>query len=112
NGFGTSQAELTFTIDGMIWFVDSEAAAGDGRLTSPFNTLASFVDNAADEEGDAIFLYERATEYTGGITLLDEQRLIGQDATEDLATVAGVTVPPHSRTLPAMNPGAGASPVL
>src|SRR5262249_5190885 len=34
---------LTLTVSDMIWFIDnSKVAAGDGRLTSPFNTLAGF----------------------------------------------------------------------
>lgn len=113
NGFGSSRGTLTFKIEGMFWFVDENAtAAGNGRLSTPFASLAAFVAAGLDEEGDVIFLHESATPYTGGITLKDGQRLIGQDASQDLATLAGVTVPPYSHTLPEMNRGAGDEVVL
>src|SRR5207248_11791983 len=36
-------ATITLNVSGMLWFVNSAAAVnGDGRLTSPFNTLAAF----------------------------------------------------------------------
>src|SRR5690606_27676803 len=110
NGFGSSQGTLTLAIGGMIWFVDENAvAAGNGRLPSPFRTLGEFVAAGGGSAGDAIFLYESAATYTGGLTLKNNQRLIGQDASSSLASVAGVTVPTHSVPLPAMNPGAGAA---
>ena len=40
----------------MIWFVDDSAAAGgDGRLSSPFNTLAGAA--AVDAANHRVFLY-------------------------------------------------------
>ena len=97
------------TTGGLIWFVDDSAAAGgDGRLTSPFNcyTGASvpaaqncFSDTAADEAGDAVFLYDGA--YTGGYALLANQKLVGQGASAALAAIHGVTVPAYSEALPA-----------
>lgn len=109
NGFGQSQATVTFKIDGMIWFVDRNfpSTSGDGRPGNPYRTLADFAAAGLDKPGDAIFLFESWYGYSGGITLKDGQRLIGQDATQDLATLAGVTVPPYSDPLPTMNPGAG-----
>ena len=113
NGYGADSATVTITISGMIWFIDNTApAGGDGRLMSPYNSLAAF--NAVNDgtgnhpaANDSIFLYESAAAYDGGVTLLSGQRLIGQDATSGLATLAGVTVPPFSAALPAMNGGNG-----
>lgn len=98
---------VTIQVAGMIWFIDNRAGtAGDGRLGSPFNTLAGFVSQAADKEGDIIYLYSGSGDYPGGITLLNNQQLIGQGV--DLATGAGITLPAYSRALPS----AGTNPVI
>ncbi len=77
-------ATVTFNVAGMIFFVndDDPTAGGDGRLSNPFNCLTGagcFSTSTADEAGDNIFLY--AGSYTGGHTLLDTQKLIGEGAT-------------------------------
>ena len=86
----------------MIWFVNAAAGAGgDGRLTTPFNCLVGagcFDPVAADEAGDNIFLYSGA--YTGGLTLLNNQKVIGAGASQALDVIAGVTVPSFSDALP------------
>lgn len=112
NGTGlTDTATVTINVSGMIWFIDnSQGANGDGRLGTPFNSLANFNAGAADEAGDNIFLYRQtATNYTGGITLLANQKLIGQGATASLASITGITVPTFSNALPATN---GTRPTL
>src|SRR5207253_3042467 len=73
----TDTGRVTITISGMIWFVNSAVASpGDGRLSNPFNSLASFNSLAADDPNDSIFLY--TGNYTGPLTLLTGQKLIGQ----------------------------------
>ncbi|MBL9156129.1 MAG: cadherin-like domain-containing protein [Verrucomicrobiales bacterium] len=105
----TDTATVTINVSGMIWFIDeNQTSNGNGRLDSPFNNLASFqaINNNTGRNpriGHAIFLYESADSYAGGITLLEGQRLIGQDAGSDLATLAGVTPPTGSAALPVMN---------
>ena len=106
NGTGlTNTATVTITVSGMIWFVQTGAAAGDGRLGTPFNCFVGttcFDDSVLDQAGDNIFLYSGA--YTGGQTLLANQRLIGQGATAALAgpgSITGITIPPFSNPLPA-----------
>ena len=83
NSEGSNNATVTITVSGMIWFVNSAASCPcDGRLTNPFVALTgagSFDAVAADDPGDNIFLYSGA--YTGGLTLLNTQKLIGQGAT-------------------------------
>lgn len=107
---------VNLTVSGMLWFVNNAAAscttiaAGCGRLNSPFSTLAAF--NTANTGGganpdnnDNIFVYESGTQYTGAVTLRTGQKLIGQDASTTLAGIAGITLPPFSNALPAMNAG-------
>ena len=101
-GGGTSTATVTLTVSGMIWFVNAAASpGGDGRLTTPFNCLVGtgcFDPVAADEAGDNIFLYSGA--YTGGLTILNNQKVIGAGASQALDVIAGVTVPSFSDALP------------
>ncbi|MGH9967469.1 MAG: Calx-beta domain-containing protein [Pyrinomonadaceae bacterium] len=114
---GSSQpVTVTLTVTGLIWFVNSAApVGGTGRLTAPFNCYTGtssgaqtcFSDTAADDPGDIVFLF--SGNYIGGNTLLNNQRLIGQGATDTVANIAGVTVPPNSDALPATG---GANPII
>lgn len=105
----TDTATVTINVSGMIWFIDENLTSnGDGRLSSPFSNLAAFQalnngtgNNPADN--DSIFLFESGSDYTGGIVLRAGQRLIGQDASSSLASLAGVTPPTGSAALPSMN---------
>jgi hypothetical protein len=118
-GGKTDTATATFSVGNgtatpgvnVIWFVNSAAGTnGDGRLTSPFNCLrgpgcfdSTTTGGAADDPGDTIFLYASATNYSGGLTLLNNQLLIGQGASGTLAADAGYTVPTDSDPLPTLN---------
>jgi hypothetical protein len=42
NAHGSSSATVHLTLSGLIWFINNTASAGDGRLGSPFNSLAAF----------------------------------------------------------------------
>ncbi|MGE3466701.1 MAG: beta strand repeat-containing protein, partial [Pyrinomonadaceae bacterium] len=110
-GGGTATGTVTVTVSGMIWFVNSAAATnGDGRLTSPFDCYTGagcFSTAAADDPGDAIFLYQSGTAYTGGNALLNNQLLIGQDATDSIVSITGITLAPNSMALPATDGAAG-----
>ncbi len=100
----TDTGTVTFSITGMIWFIDNNAAActtlaaGCGRLTNPFSTLASFqaINNGAGDNpatGDSIFLYRNtASDYTGPLTLLSSQKLGGQGMAVTLAGGAALQV--------------------
>ena len=111
NSEGSNNATVSITVSGMIWFVNAAATCPcDGRLTNPFVDLTgagSFDAVAADDPGDNIFMYSGA--YTGGLTLLNTQRLIGQGAGASLASITGITSPPHSDPLPATG---GARPTV
>ncbi len=101
----TDTATVTLNVADMFWFIDDSApAGGDGRLSSPFNSIAAFNSTAADDPGDFIFLY--SGNYTGSLTLLNMQKLIGQGV--DLTTESGVTPPPGSLPFP----GVATNPVI
>src|SRR5262249_1261830 len=104
NGSATNTGTASITVSGMIWFVNASAPPGDGRLTSPFNCFVGAgpcFSNSANDPGDNIFLY--LGPYTGGITLKNDQKLIGQGASTTLAGIAGITLAPNSDALPALN---------
>ncbi|MEK6335643.1 MAG: Calx-beta domain-containing protein [Acidobacteriota bacterium] len=111
NSEGSNPATVTITVSGMIWFINNTASCPcDGRLTNPFNTLASFaaVNNGVGNNpaaNDNIFLYESAIDYVGPVALLNGQRFIGQDATASLSSITGLTPPPYSDPLPTTNSG-------
>jgi hypothetical protein len=111
DGSTSDAATVSLTVAGMIWFIDNTAGPGDGRLSSPFNSLAAFEaanggGGASDPEaGEHVFLYESSTAYSGPVTLLNSQRFIGQDATSSLLALSGITPAPSSPALPAMNSG-------
>lgn len=110
NGFSSPQtATVNITISGMVWFINAAAAAGgDGRLSAPFHTIAAY--NAAaganpPAANDNIFVYENPVPYSGSFTLLNGQRLIGQDASASLSTITGLTPAAYSSAFPVMNTG-------
>lgn len=104
----SNTATVTVTVAGMIWFIDDSAAAGgDGRLTSPFDSISAFDGSAADQQNDNIFLYSGT--YTGGLALQSGQALIGQGATASLSAITGLTPPSYSDPLPSTG---GANPVV
>jgi len=103
NGSGsTDTATVTISVNGLIWFVNAGAApGGDGRLSSPFNCLVGagcFDPAAADIANDNIFVYSGS--YTGGMTLLNAQKLIGQGAGDTLINITALTQPSGTNLLP------------
>lgn len=96
NGFAApSTAMVTLRATGRVWFVQSGAAVnGDGRLGSPFNSLASFVGSAgytAAAAGDVVYLYS-GTGYSGTYTMKAGQALVGHS----VALGSVVTLPAYS----------------
>lgn len=119
NAVDSNQGTVSITVTGMIWFINSSASACStncGRLSNPFNSITAFnaVNNGTTpslnpEPGDNIFLYSSATNYTGALTLLNNQKLVGGGATATLQSITGVTVPAGSASLPATG---GSRPLL
>lgn len=100
-------ATVTITVANSIWFINSSSVAGteDGRLNTPFKSIANFQAvndgmGAHPAAGDVIFLHTGSGNYTGPITLLNNQKLVGQGASASLATITGFTIPPYSNPLP------------
>jgi hypothetical protein len=120
NGFGAPQtATVNITISGMVWFIANGGAAGDGRLTAPFNSIGAFqaLNNGTGNNpnnNDNIFIYESATSYVGSVALAlrTGQRLIGQDATTALSAITGLTPAAYSDPFPVMDATAGQTTTL
>lgn len=71
-----------------VWYVKNNAAAGNGRSSNPFNTLAA--GQTASAANDTIYVFAGDGTTTGqnaGITLKDGQRLIGEGV--DLTVAVG-----------------------
>lgn len=84
DGSLTDTGTVTITVSGKVWYVNSAAVTnGDGRSSSPFNTLSAATVNGAGGSGDVdavndvIYVFSSATNYTGGIVLEAGQRLVG-----------------------------------
>jgi hypothetical protein len=76
----TADGTVSVDISGMIWYVDNTAdGPGTGTSDDPFTSLEVFNSkNRPDGEGDWIFLSSGEGNYDGGITLLNNQNLIGE----------------------------------
>jgi LPXTG-site transpeptidase (sortase) family protein len=118
NSVGSVVGTVNIPVSGMIWFINNNAAscttlaAGCGRLSNPFSTLAAF--NALNggvgnnpAVHDNIFIYESASNYGGATTVLNGQKLIGQDSGTSLATITGLTTGVSSAALPVTNAANG-----
>jgi hypothetical protein len=106
-------ATARFAVTSPIWFIDNSAApGGDGRIGSPFNSIAAF--NAVNRGGTGrpgnnaiIAILTGSRPYSDELVLFSRgQRVFGQGV--DLASAAGLVVPPFSRPLPA----AGGMPTI
>jgi len=109
-------AIVTVGISGMAWFLDNSLGpAGDGRSSSPFNTLAAFEAINGNGgvfdpgNGDSIFLAAGASDYTGGVSLEANQIFIGEGASQSLNNAMGIVFPLSGIALP--NTG-GSKPIL
>ena len=110
-GNACTNATATVAVSGpRVWFVNNALGAGDGRLSSPFNSLTA-ADTAANASGDRIFVFTGASTYTLGFGLLLNQRLIGQGVADAAGfdTVLGITPPATSVARPGIN---GTRPII
>lgn len=115
NGGGSSTATVTVNLQDRVIFVDNSAGAGDGRLGSPYNSIAGVP--AAGSRAPAgkkalIYVYKTASAYAGtNLTLGSGDTLVGQGASLASAlTVAGI-VPP-ANTITSGYPAASSNPSL
>lgn len=92
-------ATVTISVGQVVWFINNAAGGpGDGRFTAPFNSIANFNSLAADDPGDYIFVYQGSGNYSGALTLLNNQQLIGHGV--------GISISPN------LSIAAGSRPVL
>lgn len=112
NGVGgdvpaTDMATVTITVSNLIWFIDNSSVSltSDGRLSSPFKTLADFNASAGPLAGHLIYIQHTGTNYTGGIVLKNNQTLFGTGHTgaANLSSVLPFALAPNSITLPNIN---------
>jgi uncharacterized repeat protein (TIGR01451 family) len=106
HSLGNDQGIVRINVSGMLWFVRSGApvcASGCGRLNTPFASLSEFVgvndglrNNPAP--GDAVFFYSGV--YTGALSLLNNQRVIGAGASLPISSLISGTIPAQSIALP------------
>ena len=87
-------ATVSITVGPVVWFINNAVGGpGDGRFTSPFNSIANFNTLATDDPGDYIFIYQGSGAYSGALTLLSTQQLIGHGVglsiSPNLAIAAG-----------------------
>lgn len=104
----SAAATVTVNVAGpVIWFVNNAVAGpGDGRLSSPFKTLASA--DAVDAANHNIFLYTGS--YSTGITLNSGETLIGQGVTgASFDALFGLAPPTGTIARPSVN---GTRPTL
>jgi hypothetical protein len=75
----TSTATVKITVSNKVWYVNNAAGTGgDGTSTNPFDSLADVTGAAGpDGAGDIIYVSTGSGNYTGGITLLNNQTLWG-----------------------------------
>ena len=112
NGMLTDTASVSFTVTNVIWFIDNSlASTGDGRLSSPFNSIANFNSIASGGGNNhTIYLFRNtASSYSGTLALKPGQILIGNGATQTISAISGITPPIHSLSLPATG---GTNPVI
>ncbi|MEL7353864.1 MAG: Ig-like domain-containing protein [Cyanobacteria bacterium J06560_5] len=107
---GSATATASITVGDRIWYVDDDAAAGgDGTSANPFNSLAPLntggSSDSLDGAGDTIYVLGGT--YTGGITLENNQSLLGQAV--DLVADGTTLITGSNATRPSLSsPGANA----
>ncbi len=72
-------ATVTIAVSNLIWFIDNSSVAGseDGRLNTPFKTIANFTASSLPQAGEVIFIRQTGTIYSGGFLLKNSQYLFG-----------------------------------
>jgi hypothetical protein len=127
NSAGSDTGTVVVAVTDMVWFINNAAGACsvgcDGRLTHPFTSLAAFeaingngttaLGAVIDPEaGDNVFIYTGGGNYTGPVTLENNQTVVGQGAAGapfGVGSLTGVTPAPDSDPLPSTG---GTAPVI
>jgi len=109
NGVTSAAATVNLTLASRVWYVKNNGAAGNGQSQNPFNTLAAA--QAASAAGDIIYVYNGdglTTGQTAGITLKNNQQLIG----EGVALVVNTVVLKAAGTQPQITNAAAGTDVV
>lgn len=92
----TVTATVSITVGQVVWFINNAASGpGDGRLTTPFATIADFTTAAVAKVDDIIFIYQGTGAYSSTLTLRNNQQLIGQGV--GLTLAPNLVIPATSR---------------
>jgi hypothetical protein len=103
-GVTSAPATITFTVNGpVIWFVDANSGVnGTGRLSAPFNNLASATTAYASHTNERIFVQDGNV--TGSVTLQTDGWLVSDAATgTSFDTVMNITPPANTIARPGVN---------
>ena len=95
DGIGTATGTVNVSVSHRVWYVRNNAGAGDGRSTTPLNTLAAAV--TASAIGDTIYVFlgdGTSTNQEAGAVLKNTQRLVGQGAALDVPGIYNLVVTP------------------
>ena len=108
---GSDTGTVTVTVSELIWFMDnSKVAVGDGTLIAPFNSIVEYSAAVPAATSGCLFFDETGSgDYTGPLSLADNQVLVGKGASGSIDNECVVTLAPNSLALPATN---GSRPVL
>ena len=101
----TATASLSFSLSGMVWYVDNATASGtnDGRSNTPFKTMTA-VGTASTSNGDFIYAAKGTGSTTGAYTMKPSQQLIGAGATLSVPTVTPIlTVAGNAANTPTLS---------
>lgn len=103
NLIGNEQGKVSISVSNLVYFVNSSVPTnGNGTLSSPFKNISNITGTASYP----IFVY--SGNYSGALTLSNNQKLIGQGAASSLEQILNLTLPPYSYPLPATG---GTNPV-
>jgi hypothetical protein len=97
-------ATVSIAVGTKVWYVDNSGANGDGRAATPFNTLANA--STASGTGDIIFVNTGSGSYTAGVTLKQNQSLIGRGVALQVDPDGGGSAPTFTLL------AAGTAPIL
>jgi len=75
DGTQTDNGTVVVTITERVWYVNNSGANGSGRSSSPFNNLGNAQSSSA--VNDWIYVHTGAGTYGSGITLKNDQKLVG-----------------------------------
>ncbi|MBY5956812.1 hypothetical protein KUV50_01605 [Membranicola marinus] len=104
NSSGQSSPVLvTITVSDLIYFMDDAASpGGDGSLTKPYKTIAEY-NGAPPPPNSHLFIADNGNSYSGDLTLVAGQTVIGEGSMGALfgvGSLTGITLAALSNSVP------------